>query len=88
MKKFAKENMNYSNNESAEDKPSMIAKWLQSAEKFTPNENSFIDWRFPKTQKRKNVKTDNDNFMLVHGKEELDAAEALTSLANSSRQRM
>ncbi|KAF7281380.1 uncharacterized protein LOC143202905 [Rhynchophorus ferrugineus] len=88
MKKFAKENMNYSNNESVEDKPSMIAKWLQSAEKFTPNENSFIDWRFPKTQKRKHAKTDNDNFMLVHGKEELDAAEALTSLANSSRQRM
>ncbi|XP_030749618.1 BEL1-like homeodomain protein 4 isoform X2 [Sitophilus oryzae] len=87
MEKYVKDcqSLAYSNNELAEDKPSMIAKWLQSAERFRPNENSFIDWSIPKSQKRKSCKADND-MLLVHGKEELDAAEALTSLANSNRQ--
>lgn len=69
------------------DKPSMITKWLQSAEKFRPNEGNYIDWSFNKPQKKKQQpKVETDNVFLVHGKEELDAAEALTSLANSSRQ--
>ncbi|XP_060517835.1 putative iroquois-class homeodomain protein irx-1 isoform X2 [Cylas formicarius] len=69
-----------------EEKPSMIAKWLQSAEKFRPNEDSFLDWTFPKSRKKKTAKVETDNLLLVHGKEELAAAEALTTLANSSRQ--
>lgn len=69
------------------DKPSMITKWLQSAEKFRPNEGNYIDWSFNKPQKKKQQpKVETDSVFLVHGKEELDAAEALTSLANSSRQ--
>uniref|UniRef100_A0AAR5PKG8 Homeobox domain-containing protein n=1 Tax=Dendroctonus ponderosae TaxID=77166 RepID=A0AAR5PKG8_DENPD len=66
------------------DKPAMIAKWLQSAERFRPNEGNYIDWSFNKPQKKKPAKVETD-LMLVHGKEELDAAEALTSLANSNR---
>ncbi|CAG9771202.1 unnamed protein product [Ceutorhynchus assimilis] len=61
------------------DKPSMIAKWLQSAEKFRPEEGNYIDYCFEKPQKKKKM------TFLLHGKEELDAAEALTSLANSNK---
>lgn len=68
------------------DKPAMIAKWLQSAERFRPNEGNYIDWSFNKPQKKKSVKVESD-LLLVHGKEEMDAAEALTSLANANRQR-
>ncbi|XP_066137807.1 uncharacterized protein [Euwallacea fornicatus] len=74
-----------SNAEAAEsDKNSMIARWLQSAERFRPNEGNYnIDWSFNKSLKKKSSKIDCD-MLLVHGKEEIDAAEALTSLANSN----
>lgn len=68
------------------DKNSMIAKWLQSAERFRPNEGNYnIEWTLSKPQKKKSSKDESDLFG-VHGREELDAAEALTCLANSSRQ--
>ncbi|XP_050306594.1 homeobox protein Mohawk-like [Anthonomus grandis grandis] len=69
------------------DKSTMIAKWLQSAERFRPNEGNYIDWSFNKPQKKKQQlhKGDDGVYLGQHGKEELDAAEALTSLANASR---
>lgn len=68
-----------------ENKPSMISKWLESAANFKPNENNYIEWTYPKQSKNKIKKTVEtiDNLLLIHGREELDAAEALTTLANS-----
>ncbi|CAH0556870.1 unnamed protein product [Brassicogethes aeneus] len=69
-----------------EDKPSMISKWLESAVNFKPSENSYLDWSVPQKQKRKikkNLPQENSDAWLIHGKEELDAAEALTTLANA-----
>lgn len=70
---------------SEESKPSMISKWLESAANFKPSENSYIDWTFSKSAKKKNKKAiePTNNLLLIHGREELDAAEALTTLANS-----
>lgn len=68
-----------------ENKPSMISKWLESAANFKPSENNYIDWTFPKQPKNKIKKSVGsiENLLLIHGREELDAAEALTTLANS-----
>ncbi|KAJ8930393.1 hypothetical protein NQ314_016820 [Rhamnusium bicolor] len=68
-----------------ENKPSMISKWLESAANFKPSESSYLDWTFSKSSKKKNKKTTEPttNLLLMHGREELDAAEALTTLANS-----
>nr|XP_023027870.1 BEL1-like homeodomain protein 10 [Leptinotarsa decemlineata] len=71
-----------------ENKPSMISKWLESAVNFKPSENSYLNW-VSDTTRRKNTKKINDLFAKVdtlphvHGREELDAAEALTTLANA-----
>lgn len=68
-----------------ENKPSMISKWLESAANFKPSENNYIEWTFPKLPRKKVKKTveNFENLLLIHGREELDAAEALTTLANS-----
>lgn len=67
-----------------ESKPSMISKWLESAANFKPNENNYIEWTFAKPNKKKIKKPENcTNLITPHGREELDAAEALTTLANS-----
>lgn len=78
------ENM-FVQNHIEETKPSMISKWLESAANFKPSENNYIEWTFPKTPKKKVKKTVEtiQNLLLIHGREELDAAEALTTLANS-----
>lgn len=68
-----------------ESKPSMISKWLESAAKFKPSESSYIDWTFSKAQRKKSKKSVDHKLLLIHGREELDAAEALTTLANSRR---
>ncbi|GAB0087286.1 uncharacterized protein DMENIID0001_015790 [Sergentomyia squamirostris] len=59
-----------------------LSKWLESTANFTPNKNSYIDWHGAKREK-KNKEFD----MRMHHKEELDAAEALTSLAGNFRNR-
>ncbi|XP_049822063.1 uncharacterized protein LOC109601869 isoform X2 [Aethina tumida] len=70
-----------------DDKPSMISKWLESAANFKPSENSYLDWTFQQKQKKKPKKVAQEvNTWQVHGREELDAAEALTTLANSRKQ--
>lgn len=68
-----------------ENKPSMISKWLESAANFKPSENNYIEWSFSKPIKKKTKKAVEsfDSLLLIHGREELDAAEALTTLANS-----
>lgn len=68
--------------------PSVISKWLESAANFKPNENSYLDVEFFHKQRKKVVKPTLKKDMerlKIHGREELDAAEALTTLANSSR---
>ncbi|KAJ8916263.1 hypothetical protein NQ315_016403 [Exocentrus adspersus] len=67
-----------------ESKPSMISKWLESAANFKPSENSYLDWTFSRSKKKKGKSCEiGSNLLLMHGREELDAAEALTRLANS-----
>ncbi|CAG9863345.1 unnamed protein product [Phyllotreta striolata] len=66
---------------SEENKPSMISKWLESAANFKPDKNTYVDWTFSKSTKKRIKKS--ENSALLHGREELDAAEALTTLANS-----
>lgn len=69
---------------SEDNKPSMISKWLESAANFRPSENTYVDWTFTNKSSKKRVKKiENNNLVLLHGREELDAAEALTTLANS-----
>ncbi|KAK9870590.1 hypothetical protein WA026_008152 [Henosepilachna vigintioctopunctata] len=68
--------------------PSVISKWLESAVNFRPSENSYLDVKLFQTQKKKISKTnlrEDLEKLKIHGKEELDAAEALTTLANCSR---
>lgn len=79
----------YVENEKSEEEmmnPSMISKWLESAVNFKPSENNYLHWTFTKNQKKKKktvVSTNTNQTYQIHGREELDAAEALTRLANS-----
>lgn len=84
MEKYLRDCQNPPLEVQEENKPSMISKWLESAANFKPCEESYLDWTFSKATKRKYKKHSN-NGMSLHGREELDAAEALTTLANSSR---
>ncbi|KAL3281242.1 hypothetical protein HHI36_004456 [Cryptolaemus montrouzieri] len=68
--------------------PSVISKWLESAANFRPSESSYLDVKLFQDQKKKLPKTnlrEDLEKLKIHGKEELDAAEALTTLANSNR---
>lgn len=81
---------NQFNEENYEDKPSMISKWLESAANFKPSEKNYLNWTFNKTQHKKLKKNDLINYQQQqqqHGREELDAAEALTKLANAYNSR-
>ncbi|GJQ83537.1 hypothetical protein Trydic_g10889 [Trypoxylus dichotomus] len=70
-------------------KPSMFSKWRESAVKFRPSKKNYLYWTLLKPQKKKNKKqTCNNNDAALgnyqqHGREELDAAETLTRLANA-----
>lgn len=66
-------------------KPSMISKWLESAVNFRPSENSYLNWTLSKGHRKKCCKKNQETVNGVyvqHGREELDAAEALTTLAS------
>ncbi|XP_017774896.1 PREDICTED: homeobox protein Mohawk [Nicrophorus vespilloides] len=75
------------------EKPSMISRWLESAVNFKPSQNNYLDWTYEKIEKKRPKKTANNNNTIIinnndqqqHGKEELDAAEALTTLANAHK---
>lgn len=56
---------------------SIVNRWLMSAANFRPNENNYLNWSVNTGKKKKKLGNE------VHGKEELDAAEALTTLANA-----
>uniref|UniRef100_A0A1B0GLW9 Homeobox domain-containing protein n=2 Tax=Phlebotomus papatasi TaxID=29031 RepID=A0A1B0GLW9_PHLPP len=67
-----------------------LSKWLESAANFTPNKNNYIDWHpgIGRADKKARNHDNNNTFDLrMHQKEELDAAEALTSLAGNFRNR-
>lgn len=68
-----------------EAKPSMISKWLESAVNFRPSENNYLHWTLTKPAKKKFKRSTNGEGapFSQHGREELDAAEALTRLANA-----
>ncbi|CAH1985705.1 unnamed protein product [Acanthoscelides obtectus] len=81
-----------------EDSSTMISRWLESAANFRPSQDSYLDWAARQKRKKKSLGRNTDNhkakvrvapsassLQSVHGREELDAAEALTTLANSSR---
>ncbi|XP_018320742.1 homeobox protein Mohawk [Agrilus planipennis] len=77
------EDVDKCNENELDNKPSMISKWIESAQNFQPSEYSYVQWTFPKSQKRKSKKQERDDTEIYqhHGREELDAAEALTKLA-------
>lgn len=73
-----------------DSKPSMISRWLESAVNFKPNENNYLHWTLSKSQKKKMPKrneVDMNSYNQQHGREELDAAEALTRLAQAFARR-
>lgn len=63
-------------NKEGDEGPSMISRWLESAVNFKPNENNYLSWTLAKSERKRSRKE-----WSQHGKEELDAAEALTALA-------
>lgn len=95
MEKYLKDlticrNEDYGNGETKkeEDPPRILSKWLQSAANFRPRQKNYVDWDY--NEKRNKLKTNGHRFsgsiqtsaeMKQHGREELDAAEALTRLA-------
>nr|CAI5846253.1 unnamed protein product [Callosobruchus analis] len=79
-----------------EDSSTMISRWLESAANFRPSQDSYLDWAAKQKRKKKSsMRAAGINktriapiasvSQMAHGREELDAAEALTTLANSSR---
>lgn len=74
-------------------KPSMISKWLESAVNFRPSENNYLNWTLSKGHRKKCGKKNGvsqesvNGVYLQHGREELDAAEALTTLASVHAER-
>ncbi|XP_059617843.1 homeobox protein Mohawk isoform X2 [Phlebotomus argentipes] len=75
--------------ESEQNKLAMpeLSKWLESTANFTPNKNNYIDWHPEIGRNDKKPKLDGGFDLKCHQKEELDAAEALTSLAGNFRGR-
>ena len=64
-------------------KPSMMSKWCESAAKFRPSESNYLHWTLPKYHKKRMKKSHENVSLLPHAREELDAAETLTKLANA-----
>ncbi|XP_055639831.1 uncharacterized protein LOC129777538 isoform X2 [Toxorhynchites rutilus septentrionalis] len=80
--------------------PPSLSKWLESTAKFTPSKNNYIDWDQsckPSSSKKRFDPTNNQSphpnqhptpnslELGMHQKDEIDAAEALTRLANNFR---
>ncbi|XP_037926281.1 iroquois-class homeodomain protein IRX-5 isoform X2 [Hermetia illucens] len=69
-----------------------LSKWLESAANFTPNKHNYIDWNSnrPKPEKHRSKSSQDytHSIATIHQKEELDAAEALATLACNYRQRL
>lgn len=79
---------NTKKNTKEEESPRILSKWLQSAANFKPRQKNYVDWDYKKTKhsNKNNHKTlinalQNGDENVKHGREELDAAEALTRLA-------
>uniref|UniRef100_A0A336MIF1 CSON001625 protein n=1 Tax=Culicoides sonorensis TaxID=179676 RepID=A0A336MIF1_CULSO len=64
-----------------------LSKWLESAANFTPSRENYIEW-CEERNRRMNMKAENEqNELLLHQREEIEAAEALTKLAINFRNR-
>lgn len=87
MEKYLRDTSDLNLNQNVNSNPE-LSKWLESAEKFTPEKcNYYIEWDL-KNRKRNNSVKSEHAYESIHEREELDAAEALTNLAFNSRQRM
>lgn len=64
-----------------------LSKWLESAAKFTPSRDNYIDWYATKSDKLRESDLSPDQIANLHQKEEIEAAEALTKLALNFRNR-
>lgn len=65
-----------------EESPRILSKWLQSAANFRPRQKNYVDWDYNEKKKLKqNGHRQQNGGEVKHGREELDAAEALTRLA-------
>lgn len=87
MEKYLRDTSDADLNQNVNSNPE-LSKWLESAEKFTPEKcNYYIEWDL-KNRKRINSMKSEHAYESIHEREELDAAEALANLAFNSRQRM
>lgn len=89
--------INPKNNTQHDESPRILSKWLQSAANFRPRQKNYVNWDFngkkPKSlnkalqqngqQVSSNQSFSQNNDIIQHGREELDAAEALTRLASA-----
>ncbi|XP_065164989.1 homeobox protein Mohawk isoform X2 [Atheta coriaria] len=80
MEKYLRDCQNPANYEYSEiTKPSMISRWLESAANFKPSEKNYL--YFHEVDEKVEEKKSKCKNQAPHGREELDAAEALTTLA-------
>ncbi|XP_037024644.1 homeobox protein Mohawk isoform X3 [Bradysia coprophila] len=86
MEKYLR-GLDCANNKNSSSGGVELSKWLESAANFQPNKNNYIEWESNRNKTNRNkpqLVVDATN----HEKEELEAAEALTSLAGNYRNRM
>lgn len=78
------------NKKHPEESPRILSKWLQSAANFRPRQKNYVDWDYNEKKAKYSNKSSchrhvsnlqNGGESVTHGREELDAAEALTRLA-------
>lgn len=81
---------NHFNNNQSDESPRMLSKWLQSAANFRPRQKNYVNWDYNGKKSKTLIKVSNGRQMVngnedivKHGREELDAAEALTRLASA-----
>lgn len=73
-----------------------LSKWLESAANFTPDKKNYIEWEGCSGRSKghghqrahSECHSEHSASALSHEREELEAAEALTSLAGNFRNRM
>lgn len=86
MEKYLRDIDNLHINDSSkpeESTPMLLSKWLESTANFQPRQKNYIDWCGSRNKNKTGFTFKGDMIVNKHLREELDAAEALTCLANS-----
>lgn len=64
-----------------------LSKWLESAAKFTPSKNNYIEWCARNKVDQQRDDEEQSIQLEIHQREEIEAAEALTKLALNFKSR-